>query len=239
MLFKYSMPNIVDLANLSLERDERLKTLIEANLSSFSVQGATGDQLSGNHHAAVALAIVDEGLGADLPDLPRHSRWSTKAALLLTRRSLHLRKHAGQWALPGGRIDPGETAEQTALREMSEEVNLTLNAHAVLGRLDDFVTRSGFVITPVVIWAGPAVAVTPNLQEVASIHRIPVSELMRPDSPLLDSTEHSNQIVLRVPIGESWIAAPTAAMLYQFREVCILGRHTRVAHFEQPTFAWK
>ena len=161
VLFKYTMPNIVDLANPSLERDERLKTLIQGNLSRFSVQGATGDKQSGNYHAAVALAIVDEGLGADLPDLPRHSRWSTKSALLLTRRSLQLRKHAGQWALPGGRMDPGETAEQTALREMAEEVNLTLNAHAVLGRLDDFVTRSGFVITPVVIWAGTAAAVTP------------------------------------------------------------------------------
>ncbi len=165
------MPNIADLANPSLERDERLKALIQGNLSGFSVQGASDDQLSGNHHAAVALALVDEGHGADLPDLPRHSDWSTRASLLLTRRSMQLRKHAGQWALAGGRIDPGESAEQTALREMAEEVDLALDADSVLGRLDDFITRSGFVITPVVIWAGSAPVLTPNPQEVASIHR--------------------------------------------------------------------
>ena len=45
--------------------------------------------------------------------------------------------------------------------------------------------------------------------------------------------------ILRMPVGDNWIAAPTAAILYQFREVCILGRDTRVAHFDQPAFAWR
>ena len=89
------------------------------------------------------------------------------------------------------------------------------------------------------IWAGSAAALIPNQEEVASIHRIPVSELMRTDSPLLDKVENSERMVLRVPIGNSWIAAPTAAVLYQFREVCVKGLHTRVSHFEQPAFAWK
>jgi hypothetical protein len=109
----------------------------------------------------------------------------------------------------------------------------------VLGRLDDFVTRSGFVITPVVIWAGAARHITPNPAEVASIHRIPVTEFLRADAPLLADEGHSDQMVLRMPVGHHWIAAPTAAVLYQFREVCIEGRPTRVAHFEQPAFAWK
>ncbi|MEO5698527.1 MAG: CoA pyrophosphatase [Burkholderiaceae bacterium] len=189
--------------------------------------------------AAVALAISDEGHGADLPGLPRHPEWSAEAALILTRRALALRHHAGQWALPGGRIEPGETAEQAALREMSEEVALVLEPGAVLGRLDDFVTRSGFVITPVVVWAGAARAMTPHVGEVQSIHRIRLREFLRPDAPLLDSLEGSAHPVLRMPVGDSWIAAPTAAILYQFREVCLGARATRVAHFEQPMFAWK
>ena len=126
--------------------------------------------------AAVALAVVDEGFGADLRGLAKPASWSTQAALLLTRRSMQLRRHAGQWALPGGRLDPGETPEQAALREMAEEVNLSLDASAVLGRLDDFVTRSGFVITPLVVWAGAARELVPNPHEVASVHRIRVSE---------------------------------------------------------------
>jgi len=218
-----------------MRRDRHLKTRVEENLRAFSVRSLGADQ----KRAAVAVAIADEGHGADLSGLPQRSAWSTQAALILTRRSGALRNHAGQWALPGGRIEPGESAEQAAAREMAEEVALQLDANAVLGRLDDFVTRSGFVITPVVMWAGAARGLTPNLGEVQSIHRIPVAELLRPDAPILDRIEGSAHPVLRMPVGDSWIAAPTAAILYQFREVCLGGRHTRVAHFEQPTFAWK
>lgn len=219
-----------------MERDRQLRSLVEANLRAFTVRSPSADR---QRSAAVALAIADEGHGADLPGLPRHEAWSTQAALIVTRRSGELRNHAGQWALPGGRIEAGESAEQAALREMAEEVALELDASAVLGRLDDFVTRSGFLITPVVVWAGAAPSMTPNLGEVQSIHRILVSEFLRADAPILDRVESSAHPVLRMPVGDSWIAAPTAAILYQFREVCICGRHTRVAHFEQPAFAWK
>ncbi|MCA9945823.1 MAG: hypothetical protein KC449_20210, partial [Anaerolineales bacterium] len=71
------------------------------------------------------------------------------------------------------------------------------------------------------------------------IHRIPLAELLRSDAPILHNIPESKHPVLLMPIGTSWIAAPTAAMLYQFREVCLLGKQTRVAHFEQPYFAWK
>ena len=219
-----------------MRRDDQLKQRVEANLHGFHVH-AQG--VENRHHAAVAIALVDEGHGADLPGLARPVQWSDRAALILTRRSATLRNHAGQWALPGGRLEPGETAEVAALRELHEEVDLRLGADSVLGRLDDFVTRSGFVITPVVVWAGAARALTPNADEVASIHRIPVAEFLRADAPLLEPLEGSAQPVLKMPVGQTWIAAPTAAILYQFRELCIEGRPTRVAHFEQPTFAWK
>ena len=224
-----------DQAVPTLRCDPVLRELIRHRLGSFNLQVAAQGQ---HHAAAVAVAITEEGLGADLPGIAQPPDWSTQAALILTRRAASLRKHAGQWALPGGRIDAGETPEQAALRELAEEVNLQLDPSAVLGRLDDFVTRSGFVITPVVVWAGEARHIHPNPAEVASIHRIPVSEFLRADSPMLDLEGHGDHPVLRMPVGSAWIAAPTAAVLYQFRELCE-GRCTRVAHFEQPAFAWK
>lgn len=221
-----------------MRRDDDLRALIERHLRAFRVRTLAGAP-AGQRAAAVAVAITDEGHGAGLPGMAAHADWSAEAALILTRRSGALRNHAGQWALPGGRVDDGETAEQTALRELAEEVALQLEPTAVLGRLDDFVTRSGFAITPVVVWAGAARDMAPNPTEVDSIHRIPVHEFQRPDAPMLEHLADSAHPVLRMPVGDSWIAAPTAAILYQFREVCLAGRSTRVAHFEQPTFAWK
>lgn len=193
----------------------------------------------GRKHAAVALPVTEAGHGAGLPGLPVHGRWSEAPALLLTRRAADLRSHAGQWALPGGRIDAGESPERAALRELAEEIGLVLEPTAVLGRLDDYATRSGYLITPVVVWAGTARDVVPNAAEVASIHRIPTGELLRGDAPLLNQVRGAAHPVLRMPVGTGWIAAPTAAFLYQFRELCLLERPTRVAHFDQPAFAWR
>ena len=213
-----------------------LRERIRERLRNFGVR-AVGDHA--HRSAAVAVAVTEEGFGADLPGLPQHAAWSARAALILTRRAAHLRDHAGQWALPGGRIESAETPEQAALRELHEEVGLELDMGAVLGRLDDYVTRSGFVITPVVVWAGAAREIRPNPAEVDSIHRIPIDEFLRPDAPMLAASDDPASPVLRMPVGTTWIAAPTAAVLYQFRELCIEGRATRVAHFEQPEFAWK
>lgn len=213
-----------------------LRERIEQRLRGFEVR-AVGDHA--HRSAAVAVAVTEEGFGAALPGLPQHAAWSERAALILTRRSLQLRDHAGQWALPGGRIEPDETPEQAALRELSEEVHLALDLTAVMGRLDDYVTRSGFVITPVVVWAGAAREIAPNPAEVQSIHRIPIEEFLRADAPMLEAGADPARPVLRMPVGHHWIAAPTAAVLYQFRELCIEGRATRVAHFDQPEFAWK
>ena len=225
-----------------MDCDDELRSRIFANLQQHALHDAVhlrGAEASSLLRAAVAVVVIDEGHGADLEGLPSLSDWSRRAALLLTRRSAHLNHHAGQWALPGGRCEQGESAEQTALRELHEEVGLHVAEDAVLGRLDDFVTRSGFIMTPVVVWGGPSRQLVADPTEVASIHRIPVLEFMRSDAPVLEQIPESERPVLRMPVGDSWIAAPTAAILYQFREVAIHARATRVAHFEQPVFAWR
>ena len=223
-------------AAAGLPRDDALRQRLLGRLSGWPLHEPDP---TGHRRAAVALAVIDEGHGAELPGLPRLAAWSRNAALLLTRRAGSLRRHAGQWALPGGRIDDGETPEQAALRELSEEVGLQLDSSTVLGRLDDFVTRSGFVITPVVLWAGSAASLQPSPDEVASVHRIALAEFLRSDAPMLEALAQSEHPVLKMPVGRQWIAAPTAALIYQFREVCLLDRDTRVAHFEQPLFAWQ
>lgn len=174
--------------------------------------------------AAVAIAVFDDEDGAP--------------AFALTRRSGRLRSHARQWALPGGRLDPGETPLQAALREMSEEIDLTLGPGALLGRLDDYPTRSGYNITPFVFWAGQNPAMTANPDEVHAIYRVPLKELDRPESPDLIYIPESDRPVIRMAIMEDMVHAPTAALLYQFREVAMHGRIARVAHYEQPVFAW-
>lgn len=220
-----------------LRRDLQLREQLTARLATWRVHRLDAGEL---RRAAITLTIVDAGLGADLAGMARHAAWSDEAALLLTRRPATMNRHAGQWALPGGRIDSGETADQAALRELDEEVGLTLPPTALLGRLDDYATRSGFVITPFVVWGGEGRELAPAPDEVASIHRIPLSEWLRDDAPLLDAPhEPGGEPVLRMPLGQSWVAAPTAAVIYQFREVLLLGRETRVAHFDQPKFTWR
>ena len=175
--------------------------------------------------AAVALIVVE---------------YDDECALLLTRRTSSLRAHSGQWALPGGRMDESETASEAALREVREEINLTLQPESVVGTLDDYITRSGYRITPVILWAGANTStLEPNPDEVASIHRISFTELARADAPQFDMSPDSDQEVLSMKLSVDQIYAPTAAFLYQFREVVIKGRETRVLHYDQPRFAWR
>jgi len=216
--------------------NEKLKQQILENLVSFQVRTHSNE---GVQRAAVALTIVDVAHGSDDYGLPSFQTRQPDAALILTRRSTNLRNHSGQWALPGGRRDNSEKPADTALRELSEEVGLDLAPDRVMGYLDDFTTRSGFVITPVLVWGGDEVELVPNPSEVASIHRIPLVEFLRKDAPLIENSPGSKAPLLLMPVGNTCIAAPTAALLYQFREVALLGRHTRVAHYEQPSFAWK
>jgi 8-oxo-dGTP pyrophosphatase MutT (NUDIX family) len=176
--------------------------------------------------AAVALVLVEAESGPD------------DTAFLLTRRSAGLRAHGGQWALPGGRCDPGETPVETAIREAEEEVGLNLAPDSVLGILDDYATRSGYLITPVVFWSGAGAELHPNPQEVASVHRIPLAAIAPDDAVSFVTIPESDRPVVRLKIEDDHVHAPTAAMVYQFREV-LAGRQTRVLHLEQPVFAWK
>ena len=201
--------------------DDALRARTRANLAAFERQTIAED---GRRPAAVAVVLLDDEEG--------------RACFLLTRRAATLRAHARQWALPGGRIDPGESAERAALRELQEEVGLERDASTVLGLLDDYGTRSGFVITPVVVWGGPGVTLAPNPAEVASVHRVPLADLDRPGVPRLVSIPESDRPVIQVELLSTLVHAPTAAVLYQVREVVVHGRPTRVAHFEQPVWAW-
>jgi 8-oxo-dGTP pyrophosphatase MutT (NUDIX family) len=133
----------------------------------------------------------------DNPDLRRagvaivvvQSEIDDEACVLITKRPASLRRHAGQWALPGGRLEEGETPEQAALRELHEELRLELPPEAILGPLDDYPTRSGFRITPVVVWGGVVGHIDPDPVEVAFALRIPFSQLDSPEIPRLRPTE--------------------------------------------------
>lgn len=179
----------------------------------------------GRAAAAVAIALLDDDEG--------------RACFVLTRRAARLSNHGGQWALPGGRLDPGEDPVMAALRELREEVGLAADPGDVLGLLDDYPTRSGFVITPVVVWAGAGARLEPDPREVAAAYRIPLAELDHPEIPRLRRIPESERPVISVPLAGHDVHAPTAAVVYQFREVALHGRATRVAHFEQPVFAWR
>ncbi|HEY7520652.1 MAG TPA: CoA pyrophosphatase [Methylomirabilota bacterium] len=201
--------------------DDALRSRARAHLDRFERRACAVD---GRRAAAVALVLLADASG--------------EAGLLLTRRAAGLRQHARQWALPGGRVDPGESAVDGALRELAEEVGLTLDADAVLGLLDDYPTRSGFVITPVVVWGGAAATLRPNPAEVASVHHVPLRDLEHPDIPKLVTIPESERPVIQLPILSTLVHAPTAAVVYQLREVVVHGRSTRVDHFEQPVWAW-
>ena len=175
--------------------------------------------------AAVAIALTGAETG-------------TGTTFLLTRRAASLRSHSAQWALPGGRCDPGETQAIAALRELHEELGVELGEGDVLGLLDDYPTRSGYLITPVVVWVGANAAIAPNPAEVASVHRIALEEIEVEDAFSFTSIPESARRVIRFRFRGQHIHAPTAALIYQFREV-LAGRNTRVAELEQPVFAWK
>jgi 8-oxo-dGTP pyrophosphatase MutT (NUDIX family) len=149
-------------------------------------------------------------------------------------RAAGLSRHPGQLALPGGKLHLGETAEAGAIRELGEELGLAAGRDAVIGSLDDFDTRSGFTITPVVIWSRAAATdLQPSAGEVAQLFLLRLPDLR---SAVGSATRGaSRSFCLELPWGPMY--APTAAILYQFSEVALDGRTTRVQDFYQPPFA--
>lgn len=227
--------------------DAAFRAALQLGLAGFEQQPppmAAGVALK---RAAVAITLLDvqdepvaDGSATRvLPDSQQGGvRAVDEAAFVLTRRASRMRNHAGQWALPGGRLDAGESPQQAALRELHEEVGLLLPESAVLGCLDDYATRSGYLITPVVIWAGSGAALVPNPDEVARAYRIALSQILSPQAVDFITIPESDRPVVRLAINGDRIHAPTAAVLYQFAELA-QGRTTRVHHLEQPVFAWK
>ena len=183
----------------------------------------------GSTRAAVMLLVTRD------PD-------TDEGSVVLTRRAKTLRRHAGQYALPGGRAEPGETPAETALRECREEIGLNPKAHQVIGLLDDFVTESGFCITPIVACMDETLTPVPDPGEVERIFHIPLSELA--DAKTEVSRSETDESVrdgfsIMLPTVGHEVYAPTAAILFQFREVALLGRTTRVNNLGQPRFAWR
>ncbi len=238
-----------------IDLDDLLRSRLTANLARHERLELP---LDGRRHAAVAILIVDSVVGSDRADpfqataddlsvIPsdvsdldgRMADVAGGASFVLCRRSAGLNHHASQWALPGGRLDAGETAVEAALRETDEEIGVRLGPDAVLGLLDDYATRSGYVITPVVVWGGTDVEIVPHPGEVLAAYRIGLHELTRPDSPRFVTIPESDRPVVQVPLGGDLIHAPTGALLVQFRWVALDGRfNERVHDFEQPVFAW-
>lgn len=241
-----SLPHVIP---APIGYDERLRERVTANLARH---GRRSVEVGERRHAAVALLLVDstpgrgktvatreDGSQAHDPRLLHDGLLSAAggAAFVLCRRPLEMKRHAGQYALPGGRLEAGEGVVEAALRETHEEVGVELGEESVLGMLDDYVTRSGFVMTPVVVWGGE-VRLRPDPGEVMAAYRVGLHHLQRADSPRFETIPESDRPVVSVPLGSTVVHAPTAAVLVQLNWLGLLGRDDAVQDFEQPVFAW-
>lgn len=241
-----------------LRYDDDLRRRLTANIAAHE---RVGLPLDGRRAAAVAIVVVDSDperhdveplvrRGLDLSKVPgavdadgrpldgRMVGVAGGASFLLCRRASRLDRHAGQWALPGGRIDADESALDAALRELDEELGLSLPESSVVGWLDDYATRSGYRISPVVLWGGADPPLAPAPEEVLAVYRIGLHALLAAE-PRLVAVPESERPVLQVPLGNDLIHAPTGALLLQLREVALLGRAgARVDQYDEPVFAW-
>ena len=199
---------------------------IRANLAGYGRQVVAPETLRA---AAVSVVLARAADGA--------------ATFLLTLRTPRLNSHAGQYALPGGKIDPGEDALTAARRELHEELGVEAAPEQVLGVLDDLPTRSGYLVTPFVVWLGEAAQPHPSPDEIAELHRVPLNDLFAGRGRggnrdlLADDTTGSAVFSLFIPSLGHDLFAPTAAIMDHFREVALMGRPTPAVRFGEPRFA--
>ena len=169
--------------------------------------GDAGAKASGGVAAAVLIGLVDRPEGL---------------TVLMTKRTEHLRDHAGQICFPGGRIEPeDESVEAAALREAEEEIGLLPEKVDIIRRLASYDTTTGFRIHPVVGWIEPPLAVQPDDQEVAEVFELPLDFV-------LDSANHQRQSYRRgverrsyyvLPYQGRFIWGATAGMLVSFSKL--------------------
>ena len=169
--------------------------------------------------AAVAIVILADRNG--------------EACVPVCLRAAGLNRHASQFSLPGGRVDGDESVVAAALRELREELDISVTSNAALGALDDFHTRSGFTITPWVVWSEhPSWDLHPAIDEIERLYLPTLGEIERAAESAAPGV--SSEFSLGFPWADLY--APTAALLYQFSEVALNGRICRVADFYQPPF---
>ncbi len=141
---------------------------------------------------------------------------------MFTQRTDHLLHHAGQISFPGGHMDPGDdTPEETALRETEEEVGLDRRHVEIVGRLEQYVTRTGFSITPVVALVTPPFETNPDPEEVDEVFEVPLSFLLDPANHQRHSREFEGRTreFHAMPFGDYYIWGATAGMLINLYEV--------------------
>lgn len=163
------------------------------------MRGAVLEPVTGLMPAAVLIAVTDRA----------------EPGVILTRRTDTLRRHAGQVAFPGGRLDPGEDAVTAALREAEEEIALPRTSVVLVGPADRYVTVTGFEVTPVIGVIPPDVPLTPAAGEVADWFEVPLAHLLDPANHLERETDWqgSRRSYYEIPWQDRRIWGATAAMI--------------------------
>jgi 8-oxo-dGTP pyrophosphatase MutT (NUDIX family) len=136
--------------------------------------------------------------------------------VLFTKRTVHLKAHSGQVSFPGGRAEPGDpTPEFTALRESQEEIGLAPEKIEILARLPDYITRTGFQVTPVVGLLTPPLELVPDPREVEDVFEVPLAFLLDPANHLRESREINGRTVgyYEMRFGPRVIWGATAGMV--------------------------